>query len=117
MKVCREFTFDAAHHLTEYKGKCERVHGHTYRLRVCVEGEVGENGLVIDFAELKKVVREKVLAVLDHTDLNDFFEQPSCENIVVWIWKALSPHLSLAEIWLWESPDTFVVYRGPEGEA
>jgi 6-pyruvoyltetrahydropterin/6-carboxytetrahydropterin synthase len=112
MQVCREFTFDAAHHLTEYKGKCENVHGHTYRLRVCVEEPVKEDGLALDFVEMKKVINEKVIDVLDHQDLNNHFDQPSCENIVIWIWNVLIKELQLAEIWLWESPDTFVVYRG-----
>lgn len=112
MQICREFTFDAAHHLTEYKGKCENVHGHTYRLRVCIEEDVKESGLAFDFVELKRIVRERVIDVLDHSDLNSRFEQPSCENIVCWIWETLSGDLNTAEIWLWESPDTFVIYRG-----
>jgi len=113
MLICREFTFDAAHHLTEYKGKCENVHGHTYRLRVCIEEEIKENGLAFDFVDLKDIVNERVINVLDHSDLNDRFDQPSCENVVQWIWKTLSQDLHMAELWLWESPDTFVIYKGP----
>jgi 6-pyruvoyl-tetrahydropterin synthase len=44
--------------------------------------------------------------------LNDRFKQPSCENIAVWIWDELKADLNLGEIWLWESPGSFVVYRG-----
>jgi 6-pyruvoyltetrahydropterin/6-carboxytetrahydropterin synthase len=112
MLICREFTFDAAHHLTEYKGKCENVHGHTYRLRVCVEEPVKDNGLALDFVELKRIVNETIINVLDHEDLNKHFDQPSCENVLLWIWNTLKDELNLAEIRLWESPDTFAVYRG-----
>jgi 6-pyruvoyltetrahydropterin/6-carboxytetrahydropterin synthase len=114
MLVCREFTFDAAHRLTEYKGKCERLHGHTYRLRVCIEEPVGENGLAFDFTDLKRIVNERVIDILDHSDLNAVFDQPSAENIALWIWGQLADELSMAEIVLWESPDSFVVYRGEE---
>ena len=112
MLICREFTFDAAHHLTAYQGKCENVHGHTYRLRVCVEEAIKEDGLALDFVELKAIVNTTVIDLLDHSDLNERFEQPSCENIAVWIWEQLQPELNMAEVWLWESPGSFVVYKG-----
>ena len=112
MLVCREFTFDAAHHLIEYQGKCENVHGHTYRLRICIEENIKDNGLAYDFVDLKKIVNQKVIDLLDHQDLNNFFKQPSCENVAVWIWDELKKFLNIAEVWLWESPDTFIVYRG-----
>lgn len=89
MLVTKEFTFDAAHHLTKYHGKCEHVHGHTYRLQVTVEGDVQENGLVIDFVILKKIVKERVLEKYDHRDLNKYFENPTAENVVMAIWEEL----------------------------
>jgi len=119
MKVTRVFSFSAAHHLTEYKGACERPHGHTYRLAVTVEGPVAKNGLVLDFVELKKVVGEKVLEKLDHQDLNSFFKNPSAENIAVWAWKELKnigkdtgTKTKLVEIKLWEGDNTYVSYNG-----
>lgn len=89
MLVTKEFSFDAAHFLPNYYGKCERMHGHTYRLRVTVDGKVGENGLVIDFVILKKIVKEKVLDKLDHQLINDVIEVSSCENTAIWIWNQL----------------------------
>jgi 6-pyruvoyltetrahydropterin/6-carboxytetrahydropterin synthase len=89
MLVTKEFSFDAAHYLTRYHGKCEKLHGHTYKLQVSVEGAVGSNGLVIDFLILKKIVREQVLDHLDHANLNEILENPTAENIVVWIWERL----------------------------
>jgi 6-pyruvoyltetrahydropterin/6-carboxytetrahydropterin synthase len=73
---------------------------------------VKENGLALDFVELKETVNEKVIDVLDHADLNDVFDQPSAEHIAVWVWKQLEQGLNMSEVWLWESPDTFVIYRG-----
>jgi 6-pyruvoyltetrahydropterin/6-carboxytetrahydropterin synthase len=97
MIVGKEFTFDSAHFLPKYYGKCERMHGHTYRLRISVEGQIGENGLVMDFVILKKIVKEQVLNKLDHQLLNDVLEIPSCENIAKWIWEQLSDLKSLIE--------------------
>lgn len=89
MFVTRNFTFDAAHNLTNYYGKCERVHGHTYKLQVTLEGEVQSNGLVIDFVVLKRIVKKHVLNRLDHHNLNDVVENPSAERIIIWIWDQL----------------------------
>lgn len=72
MLVIKEFTFDAAHQLPGHCGKCSRLHGHTYRLRVAVGGRPKDNpahsdhGMVIDFADLKGIVKKHVLDHLDH---------------------------------------------------
>ena len=58
LKVTKQFDFEAAHFLTKYHGKCERLHGHSYKLFVTVEGPLQENGMVIDFVILKKIVKE-----------------------------------------------------------
>jgi len=89
MQVTKEFRFDSAHYLPDYYGKCERMHGHTYKLHVTVEGEVAENGLVIDFVILKKIVKEKVLSKLDHQVVNDVVPMASAENVAIWIWNQL----------------------------
>lgn len=119
MKITRVFSFSAAHHLTQYKGACERPHGHTYRLAVTVEGAICENGLVLDFVELKKIVEKKILEKVDHRDLNDLFKNPSAENIAVWAWKQLKnvgkdtwTGVKLVEIKLWEGDNTSVSYDG-----
>lgn len=114
MLVTKEFTFDSAHFLTKYHGKCENLHGHTYRLRVTVEGSIQEDGMVIDFVELKKLVKERVVDRYDHQNLNDFFENPSAELVVIQIWKDLEalPAGRLYELTLWETPESFVTYKG-----
>ena len=68
MLVSREFTFAGAHRLPGYDGKCERLHGHTWRLRVTVSAAIGANGIAFDFKELGHAVEERVLSVLDHAD-------------------------------------------------
>jgi 6-pyruvoyltetrahydropterin/6-carboxytetrahydropterin synthase len=112
MLVSKEFTFDAAHNLTEYNGQCEALHGHTYRLRVTLDGDVKPDGMVFDFVELKRIVSERVVTVLDHSYLNDTLRQPTAENIAAWIWEKLAD-LPLHEIRVWETATSFVTYRGP----
>ena len=119
MLVTRIFTFAAAHHLTDYHGACERPHGHTYKVAVTIEGPIRNDGLVLDFVELKRVVNERVLNFLDHTDLNDRFKNPSAELISVWIWEQLKDvgsltktEVKLKKVKLWEGENTYVSYKG-----
>lgn len=70
MFVLKEFEFDAAHYLPEYNGKCERLHGHTYKLVVKVEGTPDKEGMVIDFIRLKNIVKEEVLSVNEKAALS-----------------------------------------------
>jgi 6-pyruvoyltetrahydropterin/6-carboxytetrahydropterin synthase len=114
VKVAAGFEFDAAHNLPNYAGKCERLHGHTYRLRVVCEAPVDPStGLAVDFAHIKQVVKARVIDLLDHTYLNETIPIPSAENIAVWIWGRLQgTGLPLDELWVFETPDCFVVYRG-----
>ncbi|MBU6998421.1 MAG: 6-carboxytetrahydropterin synthase QueD [Theionarchaea archaeon] len=79
-RLSREFTFDAAHSLPGYPGKCARIHGHTYTLIVTVEGDLDQSGMVMDFFTIKEIV-ERVVAPLDHHYLNDFYEQPTLELV------------------------------------
>lgn len=89
MLITKEVTFDSAHFLTDYYGKCERMHGHTYSLQVTLEGEIQKNGMVIDFALLKQIIKNRILNKLDHQLLNDVIENPSTERVAVWIWDQL----------------------------
>jgi len=117
MKVCvtKAFTFDAAHNLINYKGKCEALHGHTYRLEVTVCGTPNEleNGLLMDFGDLKDLVNKEVLSKLDHSYLNDHFEQPSTELVAMWVFETLKPHveklgLVLTSVRLFETATSWV---------
>ncbi len=114
MLVSKVFTFDAAHQLTDYHGECENLHGHTFQLVVTIEHPVQKDGMAFDFVQLKNIVRERVVSRLDHTYLNDLLENPSAENLSIWIWNELSGLLPvpLHEIRLHETPTSFVTYRG-----
>jgi len=118
MFVTKEFTFDSAHFLPSYNGKCENMHGHTYRLQVTVDGPLDSEGMVIDFVLLKKVVKAKILDKLDHQTINDTIEVASAENIAIWIWDKLKDssefpsEVRLHEVKLWETPNSSVTYHG-----
>ncbi|ACI19334.1 6-carboxytetrahydropterin synthase QueD [Dictyoglomus thermophilum] len=121
MFVIRKFKFDAAHNLESYKGKCERLHGHTYRLVVIVEGIPDSEGMIIDFVELKDIVKREVIDILDHSYINEIIKQPTAENIAIWIWQRLEEKLKrgnchLYEIQVWETEDSGVIYRGEKIE-
>ncbi len=114
MQVTVEFMFPAAHHLPRYEGACARPHGHNYKLQVTVEGAPDAwSGMLIDFTDLKRVVGEAVLSRVDHQDLNGIMENPTAENLAVWIWKQLVPAVKgLREVRLFEQDDCWVAYRG-----
>jgi len=117
MKVGIEVYFDAAHSLPKYKGKCERFHGHTYKLEVTVEGNLGKEGMVIDFNELKKIVKEKILKELDHRNLNEIFDKPTAEKIAIWIFNKLEKEDGLPKIYsvkLWEGKSKWVLVERKE---
>jgi 6-pyruvoyltetrahydropterin/6-carboxytetrahydropterin synthase len=91
-----EEEFSAAHYLSHYRGKCERLHGHNYLVRVWLSGDkLDEGGMLFDFSSLKKTLRE-VLAVLDHKNLNDleiFNNDPSAERIAKFIFEEIQKKL------------------------
>jgi len=108
MRLCREFYFDAAHFIPNYKGKCEQLHGHTYKLEIVIEGAVKKDGMVVDFVKMKEVVETTVLEKLDHQSLNELFENPTAEHILNWIAGQLKGKLPLSSIRLWEGQGKWV---------
>lgn len=92
-----EADFAAAHFLTHYNGKCERLHGHNYRVRIWARGtELDDGGMLIDFGILKGLLRD-ICARLDHQNLNDFSVfagDPSAERIAKYIFDELEGSLS-----------------------
>lgn len=117
MIIFKDFTFDSAHFLPNVPEdhKCRRMHGHTYRLRLYVKGELDPTlGWVMDFADIKaawKTIEDR----LDHHCLNDIpgLENPTAEHIAAWIWERLRPQLPLLhKLELWESPTAGVVFEG-----
>ena len=80
-RVTRSFAFEAAHHLPWHPGRCQRLHGHHYRLEVTVEGPVDEHGVVMDFDDLRAVVEREVVGRYDHRLLNDLLDNPTAELV------------------------------------
>ncbi|MGA2141204.1 MAG: 6-carboxytetrahydropterin synthase QueD [Brevinematales bacterium] len=115
--LSQEFKFDSAHNLINYRGKCEKLHGHTYRLRVTLTGTADpESGMLMDFGFLKERVMVLVIDRLDHSYINDTVEISTAENIAGWIWKTLEGPLrgetyEIYEITLWETESSSVTLR------
>lgn len=117
MILIKEFEFDAAHNLIHYHGKCEKLHGHTYKLVVKLSGTPDKEGMIFDFVELKRIVKEQVVNLFDHAYLNDLLEQPTAENIALFVFNKLEPlfmrdNCRLHEVEVWETKTSGVVYGG-----
>lgn len=122
-EVAVQETFAAGHALRGYKGKCENVHGHNYRVEITIEGErLDDIGLLVDFAEVKRLIR-KVVARLDHQFINDLepFDilNPSAENLAKYFYDEVSGGLGggdamrVEKVKLWETDTTYATYRPP----
>ena len=121
-EVSVEETFAAGHALRGYKGKCENIHGHNYRVRVTLEGAALDTvGLLYDFTHLKQVIGG-VIRLLDHKFLNEFppFDKinPSAENIARYFYEQTAEQLKkepggprLAQVTVWESDTTSATFR------
>ncbi len=113
--------FAAAHQLRMVAEKCENLHGHNWKIEVCVVGDtLNEAGILMDFGEIKKEVAE-VIRSLDHHFLNElecFAGNPSSENIALHIAKALDAKIStkgvrVKRVTAWESEDASATYIVP----
>ena len=122
LKIITQFA--AAHHLRGFKGKCEQLHGHNWKVEVYVRAsQPDETGLVKDFGEIKAVTQE-VLQRLDHTYLNDqaYFQQenPTSENIARYLFRELSRLLDdsrtrISKVTVWESDTACASYWEEQG--
>src|ERR1700704_2429869 len=111
-EVTVEQTFAAGHALRHYRGKCENVHGHNYRVRVTVQGnQLDDTGLLVDFLEVNRLLSGTV-EYLDHQFINDLppFDElnPSAENIAKYFYEKVSVGLKsevpvrVSEVTIWE---------------
>ncbi|MBU2904514.1 6-carboxytetrahydropterin synthase [Arenibacter algicola] len=133
VKVSRKAHFNAAHRLYRPEWSFEKndnvfglcnnpnFHGHNYELIVSVTGEIDkETGFVMDMKVLKELIREKIENQLDHKNLNvevEWFKtvNPTAENIAVYIWNQLRPHIPASnelEVVLYETPRNYVTFSG-----
>jgi 6-pyruvoyltetrahydropterin/6-carboxytetrahydropterin synthase len=101
--------FQAAHYLKNYKGKCEKIHGHTFHVEVQIEvTKLDNTGISIDFTEIK----EKLSGILpDHTLLNEVYDfNPSAENLSRQFFLELKKHFPVRAVTVWESEDASATY-------
>lgn len=98
----KEFTFEAAHKLPNHDGKCQRLHGHSWKMRLVLEGDETEKqgpkaGMLIDYAEISVIAKPFVEEHLDHHYLNETttLMNPTSERLAVWIFNMLKPKLPL----------------------
>lgn len=123
-EVTARFTFEASHFLPSYNGKCKNVHGHSYKLEVTVSGSIHytkfQEGMVIDFHILKKLVDEKVIQTHDHANLNTLYSVPTAENMAVKIFdiihKAMKKtpgfaNCKLEKVTLWETENNYATVK------
>ena len=119
-EISADYSFAAGHALRGYKGKCENVHGHNYRIQVIVAGEkLDSAGLLLDFADLRGAIKA-VAEPLDHQFLNDLapFDSlnPSAENLAQYFCEQLQSRLKnhglrVAQVKVWETDTTSATYR------
>ena len=136
IRITKEFVFDAAHNLPRYDGKCRNIHGHTYKLLVTLIGvpiadeHSPKCGMVLDFSDLKQVIKEVVIDRFDHAlivpagenveCLRQFQQegklvevpfQPTCENLTLHIAEMLSEQMpenvELYSVRLYETPTSY----------
>jgi 6-pyruvoyltetrahydropterin/6-carboxytetrahydropterin synthase len=144
-EISKEIEFDAGHRVPSHGGKCRNPHGHRYKVRVTCIGEIinepgrPDDGMLVDFGDLKGLMNEHVHDVLDHGfviwERDDHLLQqmegqgwliikfpyiPTAENIARWSWDVIKPHLEgrfgkdlrLSEVAVWETPTSVAYYRG-----
>ena len=123
LSVTKIMEFESAHCLENHKGKCKNLHGHSYKLEITIGlSLIGKNegyftgGMVIDFGDLKDIMKEMVDKHFDHQNINDWFDGPAtAENMILWIRGYM--HLQLPEsnkllgIKLWETSTSYAEWR------
>lgn len=123
LKIITEFS--AAHNLRNFRGKCEALHGHNWKVEVVLSGKnLDDSGVVLDFAEVKAATGE-IMSEIDHRYLNDlpFFMEnnPSSENIARYIFHRLQEKIDndrvrIRRVTAWESQDACASYLGESAD-
>lgn len=121
IRIKRIFTFDSAHYLPGHYGKCAGMHGHTYKLEVTVARNDRQlivngssEGMVMDFTDLNRIVKEEIIDKVDHKILNEVFDfRTTSENLALHFFQVISGKLEQYEvvvhkIALWETPNSCV---------
>ena len=146
MKIVKIIEWDMGHRVLHHRSVCRGLHGHRYKVEICVSGDLvsksgaSEEGMVIDFSDIKKISNQFIQEKLDHAfmvwkkdeDLISFFKQskghkpvivpftPTAENIAAYIFNKLQDKfldvyktgLHLHSVKLWETPTSYALYEG-----
>ncbi|WP_433615241.1 6-carboxytetrahydropterin synthase QueD [Paenibacillus cellulositrophicus] len=118
--VSKEFTFDAAHHLHAYEGKCKNLHGHTYKAVFGISAFPDEVGITADFGLIKQIWKERIEPSLDHRYLNETLPpmNTTAENIVVWLFERMEEALNCGDYLIEGGRTEFVrLYETPTSYA
>lgn len=144
IRITKEFSFEGAHALKDYDGKCRHIHGHSYKLYVTLKGaplsELNhpKSGMVLDFTEIKKIVNELIIDPFDHAlilrrdaklvkEIKDAYQnvlvvdfQPTCENLTIYfaglLQENLPGELKLQSVKLFETPTSFVEWVAEDNQ-
>jgi len=145
MKIGKVIQWDMGHRVLNHRSVCKGLHGHRYKAEICVEGDLvekkdaSEEGMVIDFADIKKTAQKFIQEELDHAfmvwdkdgELLEFFKNsdghkpvivpftPTAENVAAYIFKELKDKftdvfqtgLRLQSVKLWETPSSYALYE------
>ncbi len=145
MKIVKIIQWDMGHRVLNHRSVCKGIHGHRYKAEICLEGELivdsglSEEGMVIDFSDIKKIAQKFIQNKLDHgfmvwdqdDELLDFFKHskghklvivsftPTAENVAAYIFKKLKNEFSdkfktglhLHSVKLWETPSSYALYE------
>jgi 6-pyruvoyltetrahydropterin/6-carboxytetrahydropterin synthase len=110
--VTKRFEFDYAHKLPNYDGNCANLHGHRGVAEFTFKNaptNLKKDGMVIDFKDVKKIIGP-IIKILDHTYLNDLIENPTAENICLWLFEQIENtdlYFHLVKIRVYETPDSW----------
>lgn len=103
----KTFRFPAAHQLPNHNGLCQFLHGHEWKIEIQIRKRIDfETGMVLDFSDLKRIVKKEIISKVDHSTLNERIYNPTAENILIWIWECLMFDgllKGIKQISVWES--------------
>ncbi|MFO7937036.1 MAG: 6-carboxytetrahydropterin synthase QueD [Kiritimatiellia bacterium] len=135
LTVSKECVFDAAHVLTNHRGQCKNLHGHTYRVIVEVKTCDDTSDMVIDFKDLKSVIKKIILDRFDHAFIYNIHSESerdiasaiskhqmksvgltfrsTAENLARYFFEELAEHVDVSSVKVYETPASFATYSGP----
>lgn len=126
LTLTTEFEFDYAHFLPYHPGKCKNLHGHHGVMllefkRKLGSGITNSEGMIVDFGDIKSFVKETIIKELDHSYLNDLIDNPTCENLCLWIVNLFETPIfknafneykvEPVSITIYETPKNYVTYK------